>query len=79
MYKEGNNRNRDKRVLTKLSDDFHSTTSGTIFSACLKADSGCIDKMQRRIKAIIQFPQVQECAAEEKCCFGALHYANSLS
>lgn len=36
-------------------DDFHSGVSGAILSAYLKADGGCIDKMQWRVKAIIHF------------------------
>jgi hypothetical protein len=41
-----NNTNRNKRVLLKLSNDFHSGTSATILSAYLKADGSGIDKMQ---------------------------------
>lgn len=39
-------RNQNKRALTQFSDNFNSTTSGTILSARLKADDGCIDKIQ---------------------------------
>lgn len=46
MYKEGNNRDRDKMALIKFSDDFDLTANGTVLPVCLKADAGYIDKMQ---------------------------------
>lgn len=46
VYKEGNNRDRDKITLIKFSEDFYSTANGTVLPVCLKTDAGYIDKMQ---------------------------------
>lgn len=45
MYREDTRTSRDKGILMEFWVTFTLVQSGTILSAYLKADGGCIDKM----------------------------------